>query len=232
MATHWTKLDNALVDYHFARKKNQPIFRDGESTRTLFQVESGCVRLQKFCTEGHRCILAFCYPGDLFGLGVQGPDECDAEATTTVRVAQVSAAALDKLLQSDTARGLELVSAAHGRPDLSAEHQLVLSCGQAEQKMAWFLGQVAHNNPVRIDDVVIARLPMSRLDIADYLNITIETVSREIGKLRDKGFIQINSVRDIAIVKPAGLAALTHIDHDRRASFVPDRHACTRSRVA
>lgn len=232
MATHRIMLDKVLIEYQFARKKNQPIFRDGESARTLFQVESGCVRLQKFCTEGHRCILAFCYPGDLFGLGVQGPDECDAEATTTSRVAQISSSALNKLLQRDTARGLEIVGAAHGRSDLSAEHQLVLSCGQAEQKLAWFLGQVSHNNPVRIDDLVIARLPMSRLDIADYLNITIETVSREIGKLRDKGLIQINSVRDIAILKPAGLAALTHIDHDRRASFVPDRHACTRSRVA
>lgn len=226
------KLDASAIEYTLSRKRNQPVFNEGDSIGAIYQVESGCVRLQKICTEGHRCILAFCYPGDFFGLGVQGPSETDAEAAMPSRLNQMSGLTLESLIRADPQKGMAIIDAAHGRADHSAEHQLVLACGHAEQKMAWFLGQIVEHTPSKDANTVLATLPMSRLDIADYLNVTIETVSRELGKLKKRGFIALENVRQIRILRPSALAALTHIDHAKRSAFVPNQHACIRARAA
>lgn len=203
--THLTPQD---PDLFMSRARNRPIFTEGDVSGAIYQVESGCIRLQKLCENGRRCILTFCYPGDVFGLGAHGPADVDAEAVCTSRVSRLGKSKLARMMQGEPERAMLLLDAAYGGQDQVAEHVVIISYAQAEQKLAWFLLKLNERVGQAIGDQRIVELPMMRADIADYLGMTFETVSREMTKLRDAGTISGHGLRRFSIVRPMVLAAL------------------------
>jgi CRP-like cAMP-binding protein len=208
--THRAYLTPNDLDLFMSRARNRPIFSEGDASGAIYQVESGCIRLQKLCENGRRCILTFCYPGDVFGLGTHGPQEVDAEAVCTSRVSRLAQGKLARMMQGETARAMSLIDAAYGGQDHMAEHVVIISYAQAEQKLAWFLLKLAQRLGQTIGDQRMADLPMMRADIADYLGMTFETVSREMTKLRDAGIIRLVGLRRFTILRPLTLKALAH----------------------
>ncbi len=205
--THLTPND---LDLFMSRARNRPIFSEGDIGGAIYQVESGCIRLQKLCENGRRCILTFCYPGDVFGLGAHGPHDVDAEAVCTSRVSRVGQAKLARIMQGEPDRAMMLLDAAYGGQDHVAEHVVIISYAQAEQKLAWFLSKLGERLGQTIGGQLMVELPMMRADIADYLGMTFETVSREMTKLRDAGIIRLVGLRRFTIVRPMALEALAH----------------------
>jgi CRP/FNR family transcriptional regulator, nitrogen fixation regulation protein len=198
------------------KKRDASIFREGDSDGSLYQVETGCVRIVKSCACGQRCILTFCFPGDLFGLGSHGPDEIDAEAVCDSVVAKISSSHLASLMHNAPARALSIIDAAHGGQDHHAEHFLVVSYGHADEKIAWFfnhlLNCMCQNSPLNNPMPFIIELPMSRSDIGDHLGMKLETVSREIAKLKDAGVIAAAGFRKFLVLKPRELAKRAALD--------------------
>jgi CRP/FNR family transcriptional regulator, nitrogen fixation regulation protein len=205
--THLTPQD---LDLFMSRARNRPVFSEGDRSGAIYQVESGCIRLQKLSENGRRCILTFCYPGDVFGLGAHGPTDVDAEAVCTSRVSRLGQGKLVRMLQGEPERAMSLMDAAYGGQDHVAEHVVIISYAQAEQKLAWFLTKLGQRLGQTIGDQRIVELPMMRADIADYLGMTFETVSREMTKLRDAGIIRLVGLRRFAILRPVTLEALAH----------------------
>jgi CRP-like cAMP-binding protein len=196
---HTTPTD---FDLFMSRARNRPVFSEGDVGGAIYQVESGCIRLQKLSENGRRCILTFCYPGDVFGLGTHGPHDVDAEAVCTSRVSRVGQNKLARMLQGEPKRAMSLMDAAYGGQDHDAEHVVIISFAQAEQKLAWFLVKLGKRLGQIIGGKQIVEVPMMRADIADYLGMTFETVSREMTKLRENGIIELVGLRRFTIKKP------------------------------
>jgi len=183
----------------FAR--NTEVYGESEPAEYFYQVVSGAVRTYKVMQDGRRQIGAFYLPGDVFGLEAGEEHAFSAEAITdsTVRVTRRSAivahAARDGELAAD------LWSHTAGGFRLAQEHMLLLGRKSAEERVASFLLDMAR----RASAIEIVELPMSRQDIADYLGLTIETVSRTLTQLEDKEAIELPTSRRVRLRSRASL---------------------------
>jgi CRP/FNR family nitrogen fixation transcriptional regulator len=171
------------------------IYAEGEKCGDLYQVEFGAVRIHRLSADGRRQILAFYLAGETFGLEPSQTHHFFAEATcaTGIRVRRTAPmrhrAAEDLLPMALTS----LVRA--------QEHLLVLGRQNSLERVAAFLVEMSE----RQGGLREVELPMSRTDIADYLGLTIETVSRSFSKLRQKGVIRLSSMRSVEFAKPQAL---------------------------
>jgi CRP/FNR family nitrogen fixation transcriptional regulator len=186
----------------FAR--NIEIYGEDEPAEYLYQVISGAVRSYRTLDDGRRQIGAFYLPGDIFG--VEAGDVhlssaeaiCDAQVLVIKRSAVMARAEherdLAKQLWTLTVRELQRVQ----------EHSLVL-IKSAEERVAGFLLEMAGRKPGAAGGI---ELPMSRQDIADYLGLTIETVSRTFTQLAQSGTIVLESSRRVVFRNRAALSRL------------------------
>ncbi|MHA6644514.1 helix-turn-helix domain-containing protein [Mesorhizobium sp. A623] len=174
------------------------IYAPGEKSGKLYQVEIGAVRIHRLLTDGRRQISAFHLPGEAFGLEADVTHHFFAEAIcgTAVRVMRPSS------YQDETAA--KLLPMALQTLVRVQEHLLVLGRQNADERIAAFMTDMSE----RQGGLTQIELPMSRLDIADYLGLTIETVSRMFTRLRQKGIIELPTLRSANIIKLQTLKAM------------------------
>ena len=182
---------------------DEEIYGQEEAADLIYLVAKGVVRTSRLLRDGRRQIGDFYYPGDI--LGVEAGDThgfaADALTDTTLIVAKRSAV---HHCGDDRERLERLISAATARELARAqEHLLVLGRRSACEKVASFLLAVAQR--VQGD---LTPLAMSRQDMADYLGLTIETVSRMLTQLQANGLVRFVSHRAFQVTHPAGLARL------------------------
>jgi CRP/FNR family transcriptional regulator, nitrogen fixation regulation protein len=162
------------------------------------------VRSYKIRINGQRQIAAFSFPGDTFG--IEGGEEhafsadavADAKILAIKRRMALSLAALD----NEIAR--ELWTLTCQEIDRAQSHTLLLSL-KAPERLASFLLEMAAR--MRSPDEV--ELPMSRQDIADYVGLTIETVSRELTKLEKASVVGLSTSRRVELLDLAALRRLS-----------------------
>jgi CRP/FNR family nitrogen fixation transcriptional regulator len=185
-------------------ERNTEIYGEDDPGEYFYEVISGAVRTYKVLSDGRRQIGAFHLPGDVFGLEADEIHRFSAEAiaTSVIRVAKrstvIGLAARDHDLATDlwmrTAHDLQ-----HAQ-----DHMLLLGRKNAEERVASFLLQMAD----RASAEMTVDLPMSRQDIADYLGLTIETVSRTLTQLEGKAAIELPSSRRVFLCNRAALQRL------------------------
>ena len=180
--------------------RDQQIFGEGESAGQLYRVVSGAVRLLRILADGRRQVEEFYLPGDILGVEFGGVRQATAEAVgeTVLVVARRSTAT------ADPAQAERLWTHAMGELARSRGHVLTLGRRSATERLAAFLMELAE----RLDGVGGVDLPMSRQDIADYLGLTIETVSRTLTQLQSEGLIELHGCRRIQFTRPGALAEL------------------------
>ena len=185
----------------FAR--NTEIYGEDEPTEFLYKVVCGAVRTYKILSDGRRQIGSFYLPGDLFGLEAGDIHSFSAEAIGDSKVLLVKRSAVSALAarDSDVARLLWGVTSRELR--LMQSHVLLL-IKSAQERVAGFLLEMAERSSVA-DEV---ELPMSRQDIADYLGLTIETVSRTLSLLENAATIALPSARKILLRNRGALGRL------------------------
>jgi CRP-like cAMP-binding protein len=184
--------------------RNAEIFGEAEPAEYFYQVASGAVRTYKLLEDGRRQIGGFYLPGDLFGLEAGSAHGLTAEAIVYSRVRLIKSSALLGMAARDAALSEALWSAATESLRAAQEHMLVLGRKTAEQRVATFLLNIARRNETR--DVI--ELPMSRQDIADFLGLTIETISRTMTLLENEDAIELPSPRLVVMKKAARLRQL------------------------
>jgi CRP/FNR family transcriptional regulator, nitrogen fixation regulation protein len=177
-----------------AFSRNAEIYGENEPANYVYKVVSGAVRTYKIFDDGRRQIGAFYFPGDAFGLELGGEHQFSAEAIDKCVVVVVKRSALVALANrdGDTARGLWSFTA--GELSRVQKHMLLLT-KSAEERVAWFLLEMAG----RFEATEAVELPMSRQDIADYLGLTIETVSRTLTHLEARAAIALPTARRIVL---------------------------------
>ncbi|MEQ9689780.1 MAG: helix-turn-helix domain-containing protein [Bauldia litoralis] len=197
-------LSTAGMSIRYAR--NAEIFGEGEPVDNVYKVVSGAVRTYKLLSDGRRQIGEFHIAGDVFGLEVGSERQFTAEAIADAVVLVAKRSSLVALAVSDATLASELWTHTARELRRTQDHLLVLGRKRAQERVATFLLDMAGRG--RSD--IIVDLPMSRQDIADYLGLTIETVSRTLTRLEDDHAIEIPTSRRIVLRDKRALGHLNN----------------------
>jgi CRP/FNR family transcriptional regulator, nitrogen fixation regulation protein len=186
------------VSMRFAR--NVEIYGENESANYLYKVVSGVVRTYKVLCDGRRQIGSFYLPGDIFGLEVGGEHTSSAEAVADSKIQVISRSAVVTLAGRDKeiARQLWRMTATELQ---RAQNHIMLLVKTAQERVVGFLLDMAERNLGASE----FDLPMSRQDIADYLGLSIETVSRTVTQLENSGAIAVPTSRHIVLRRRGAL---------------------------
>jgi CRP/FNR family nitrogen fixation transcriptional regulator len=179
---------NEIILSEFKYRRGSEIFGEAEPAEYLYQVVDGAVRSYKLLSDGRRQIGSFHLAGDIFGLENGEAHRFTAEAIvdTTVRLAK--RASLANVAEQDATVARDLLNMTATNLQHAEDHMLLLGRKTALERVAAFLLEMDR----RLTAAGVMALPMCRRDIADYLGLTLETVSRALSTLHDKdvlGFI-------------------------------------------
>jgi len=192
-----------LMGATMAYPRDTEIFGENEPADYLYKVLSGTVRTYKILRDGRRQVGGFYLPGDIFGLEFADEHTLSAEAVSDAKVLVVKRSALSALAARDPSVAQQLF-ALTGRELHRVQDRILLLIKNARERVASFLLEMAE----RASENNAIELPMSRQDIADYLGLTIETVSRTLSSLETASAIEVSaSSRRIVLRNRAALAA-------------------------
>jgi CRP-like cAMP-binding protein len=190
----------------------EEVVGEGDPTENFFLVMGGLFRAEKFTADGRRQVFAFHMAGDLCGLEPDGTHTVTIEAQGHASMA-ILPRSLCRLRMNDHPEiSAALFDGAIRAWTLAIDHTMMLGCGSAEERLAWFLTTLSDRS--LSGSARFVALPMQRQDIADYLGLTIETVSRTFTRLKYLGLINLSHVRRVHILRPDALARLAAADRD------------------
>jgi CRP/FNR family transcriptional regulator len=178
--------------------------REGDPASHLFNITSGSVRVYKLMADGRRQIVGFLYTGDFLGLATGDSYAFSAEALEPVTACRFRKSEYRKLLQEQPTLESALLERASHELAAAQDQMLLLGRKTALERFASFLLDTAR----RQRRTQTVELSMTRAEIADYLGLTTETVSRVTSKLKTSGMIRLVSLSEIALLKPAALAEI------------------------
>lgn len=172
-------------------ESREHVCREGETKHYIYQVEQGAVCLYRSMPDGHRQIMDFAYPGDFVGLGTSERHLLSGQAIGITRLRCIPVSTIRQLAGRNPEFCFQLYEALSA--ELSAARDLLVTVGtrSATERLASFLIALSRRNeragfsPNRIV------LPMLRSDIADFLSLTVETVSRTFTRLKLRGIIDL-----------------------------------------
>mgnify|MGYP003386284923 CR=1 FL=1 len=184
------------------------LFCEGDVAQQIFRVETGLLCIYRVMPDGRRQVVDFAFPGDIVGLGSNDEHNTCAQAIRATRLRCLSISKLTETMRQDPRLARKLFETL--AEELRAARELLLSVCQrsAAERLAAFLVALVRRNERRGLDTDILDLGMTRTDIADFLGLTIETVSRTFTKFRLQGLIDIAQCTSIAIIDRGGLEAL------------------------
>jgi CRP-like cAMP-binding protein len=164
------------------------VFLEGEPADYFYLVVEGAVRLLRTTPDGRRQLVGFACPGDWLAIGTGDTYSHTAEALCDSRLKPLSRAEFDRRMREDRSFVTQMMEV--GAATLRQAEELLILLGQrsALEKVASFLLSYSRRVGVRSGEI---RLPMDRTDIADYLGLTIETVSRKFTQLKRSGVIAL-----------------------------------------
>lgn len=192
----------------------EAVFWEGDAASHLFQIKEGCLRLYRILPDGRRAIMGFRFGGEMLGTSCQETYLYTAEAVTPVRLSRLSRSRI-QAMESGSGR-LQPALLKKIFEEMRAAHQHIIVLGQlgAEERVAHFLVSAARRSKADMRRPVAIELPMTRLDIADYLGLTIETVCRVVSKLKRDGLIALEGRHRIVLLRLGCLQELAG-DMDR-----------------
>ncbi|MBV9995905.1 MAG: helix-turn-helix domain-containing protein [Caulobacteraceae bacterium] len=180
--------------------RDEEVFAEGDRADFVYRVVSGAVRMTRVLADGRRQVADFYLPGDVFGVELGAERTATAEAVGEVMLVVARRA----VLASDPAQAQKLWRQALGELGRCRDHLLTVTHRSATERVARFLLDLG----VRLGGEAQIDLPMSRQDIADYLGLTIETVSRTMTQLQADGLVRLSGCRQVTFARPAALAGL------------------------
>lgn len=184
------------------------LYHEGDEVDWLFQVTSGVVRLTRLLEDGRRQVIAFGYPGDIVGFPANGLHHTDCEALTETRLQPFRRSALESG-EGDPELHLALLQAALREISSMQDHFMMLGRKSAVEKVASFLCVLFERVGEELGTFSQVALPMSRADIADFLGLTTETVSRTLTQLRKCKIIEIDKTHTVINLRPKALLELS-----------------------
>lgn len=187
----------------------EALFHQGDRADCVFSLTSGIIQLYALLPDGRRQVIAFHFPGEFIDLCGWGDHHCTAEAVSRATLCRFDAARFEQFAR----RKAELAQSSQHRltGDLIAAQTRAVLLGRAtaRERLACFLHDVHQRSQAEAGAPSnVIHLPMSRIDIADYLGLTKETVSREFTALRQARTIRSRPGRQLEILDMAWIRSL------------------------
>lgn len=184
---------------------NQTLFGEGDAADTLYNVTSGTVKLYKLLPDGRRQITGFLVAGDFLGLAVNDHYAYSAETVTTCSLCRFPRRKVEALLDEFPKMQRRLFSMASNELAAAQDQMLLLGRKTAKEKICSFLLMLSQRASRRGHKENPVYVPMSRADIADYLGLTTETVSRTFTQLKTAGVIALLEGNKVQIADMDGI---------------------------
>jgi CRP-like cAMP-binding protein len=184
--------------------REEEIYGEGEDTQYIYKVVAGAVRTTKIMRDGRRQIARFYLPGEFFGLERGEQHHMTAEAVVDSKILLFKRSQIEAQAQQsmEAAREMWIMTADHLRH--AEDHLLLLGRKTALERLAAFLIDM----DIRHGSNGLFELPMSRRDIADYLGLTLETVSRGFSELHKLQTLELAGARHVVLRNRSFLAAM------------------------
>ncbi|MZR32506.1 helix-turn-helix domain-containing protein [Sneathiella litorea] len=186
----------------------QSVYREYEEAKYLYTVVTGEIRLANLLDDGRRQVTSFKTAGEVLGEQKNGYYQSDAEAVCDTVVCQIPIKILEKYLQEMPAMQTALTAKVLSEIHELRHHAILLGRKTPIEKIATFLVDRAEKLGGKDSVEVEVMLTMGRNDIADFLGLTIETVSRTITKMKNLGLLEVPSNHSIIIKDMAELENL------------------------
>lgn len=187
------------------------LFREGDSAQFVFEVQTGVLRLTRVLANGRRQVIAFGYPGDIVGFPDGDVHHADCDAITAAQVVVHQTAALKDARRFPEAHQ-KLLGAAIREISAMQDHFMTLGQKTVTEKMASFLLVLGDRVGTRLGEYTEFNLPMCRSDIADFLCISPETVSRTFTQFRRRNIIFVDQINRVVLLDRAQLLELSEQD--------------------
>lgn len=170
-------------------RSGETLFEEGDEADSAYEVESGLLRVYRLLPDGRRQITGFLSDGRIIGIPEEGVCTCSVEAATTTTLRRYRRAVYERRLDGEPGFARRLLKAAFLDLRQAEDQALLLGRKSATEKLASFLLQMSWLQG-GADGIT---LPMCRSDIADYLGLTVETVSRAFTTLKSQGIIALKT---------------------------------------
>lgn len=199
-------------------KPGEEIVAMGERTDFLGSVVEGCVSLSRIMSDGRRQMVGLLFPSDFIGRPMRPEAPFDAIAVSEVRLCIFSRSRFESMLRETPVLEQRLLEMTLDELDSAREWMVLLGRKTAKEKIASFFAiaarRLASVRQVALEDGVSLDLPLTREDMADYLGLTIETVSRQISALKKEGLIDMKDARRLTIPDYGALLEMAGEDDD------------------
>jgi len=201
-----SRLD-AMAD-RLSLRPGDSLVRQGDVASHLFNITSGSVRVYRLMPDGRRQITGFLFAGDFLGLATGETYGFSAEAIEAATVCRFKRAQYLAVTRESPRLEAALLDRVTRELAAAGEQMLLLGRKTAQERIASFLLDLPAHDPCRPGPKDHVRLPMTRAEIADYLGLTIETVSRVFSRLKTTGVIRLLSLTELRIEAPERLRAI------------------------
>ena len=181
------------------------VFREGDAASHVYEVQTGILRLTRVLENGRRQVIAFALPGDIVGFPNGDLHHTDCEAIGPCEVIPHRREALENG-EGNPETHRRLLKAALREISAMQDHFMMLARKSATEKVASFLMVLSERVSVRRGGLSTIELKMKRADIADFLGLTMETVSRTFTQLRNSGIISLQSAQSVVVLDADSLA--------------------------
>jgi len=186
----------------------QTIVVEGDPVDHYYRILSGTIRLYKSVADGRRQVIDFLGEGDCFGLTGLERHAYSVEAITPVTMIRCPRRSLEAAIENNPELARQLFELACAELGQAQRQMLLLGRKSADEKIASFLLNLAERGDGRNGMTNVIQLSMSRQDMADYLGLTIETVSRTLSRFKRDGLIALPGRQEVVLKQPKRLQAL------------------------
>lgn len=193
-------------------QKNQHLYREGDDFQSVYAVRSGTLKAYKTTDDGREQVTGFYFPGEILGMdGISNNTHASsAKALETAAICEIPFSSLEKLstmMPNLQRHFFQLMSR-----EITEDQQLItlLSKNSADERVAALLLSISTRNARRKLSATQFRLPMSRVDIGNYLGLTVETVSRVFSRMQKMEFLRVDN-KEIEILDIQGVRDMANI---------------------
>jgi CRP/FNR family transcriptional regulator, anaerobic regulatory protein len=186
----------------------QSLAIEGDEAEYAYNVISGGLKIYKALADGRAQMVGFLLPGDFLGLPRRGTYAFSAETLGSTELCQFPRAALTSVFEKHRALQERVLTVTHDELAAAQEHMLLLGRKQATERVCSFLVGLLRRLERSVGETDPLAIPLHRDEIAEYLGLTIETVSRCFTQLRNDGLIRLVKADLVSILDRNGLEAL------------------------
>jgi CRP-like cAMP-binding protein len=190
-------------------KRGRTLVSQGDAAQYVYCVVRGALRAVKLLSDGRRHVADFLLPGDFIGLTDIGTHGHSIEAVEDTVLKRYPRRGFETVLQADPRVGRHFLSFVCNELSAAQERLLLLGRKSAMERLTAFLINMAEQTPMTAGGKDGCTLSMTRVDIADYLGLTVETVSRLLSQLRSRGLIDLPRPQDVVFLNRAAIEGLS-----------------------